>query len=129
MRFDSDFKAVGSLAGYPQETIKSEPMLFSSSVEFAVLNGGPITKEFVSKLPKDWSDCIIDSRVHMLMPTWYPCIPGWHHDDVPRSREDGQPNYKNPEYHSEHIAAVVGDCSLTAFIKSSVDVDDVPIGR
>lgn len=37
-----------------------------------------------------WS---IDTRVHMLMEWMYPCIPGWHHDDVQRTRADKQPNY------------------------------------
>jgi hypothetical protein len=30
-----------------------------------------------------------DIKVHMLMPRQYPCIPGWHVDNVPRD-EDGR---------------------------------------
>lgn len=45
----------------------------------------------------------------MLMPGWYPAVPGWHHDDVPRDRADGQPNYDNPSYHAKHAMALVGD--------------------
>lgn len=45
-----------------------------------------------------WS---IDTRVHMLMEGMYPCIPGWHHDDVQRTRDDGQPNYDD-ELRCEH---------------------------
>lgn len=45
-----------------------------------------------------WS---IDTRVHMLMEGMYPCIPGWHHDDVQRTRDDKQPNYDD-ELRCEH---------------------------
>lgn len=45
-----------------------------------------------------WS---IDSRVHMLMEGMFPCIPGWHHDDVQRTRADKQPNYED-ELRCEH---------------------------
>ena len=41
------------------------------------------------------------------MPNWFPCIPGFHHDDVPRDRNDGQPEYDNPSYRSNHAIALV----------------------
>ncbi len=66
---------------YNKSDLKSEPMLFRATREFARFVGGPLTKAFLNAL--DWEDCLIDSRVHMLMPGMYPCIPGWHHDDVP----------------------------------------------
>lgn len=129
MKFISRYGSCGKISDWSQEYIKNEQMLFSASVSFARAKGGLITQEFIQTLPDGWQNCIIDSRVHMLMPGWFPCIPGWHHDDVPRSREDGQPNYKNPEYHSEHIACVVGDSSLTAFINADVILDEVPLGK
>lgn len=107
------------MSKYSDEQIKNEPMFFNCSVQFAFDNGGPITKEFISLLgPKKFREKgIIDSRVHMLMPGWYPCIPGWHHDDVPRSTKDGQPNYTNPEYHSLHCLALVNsDVAPTEFM-------------
>lgn len=63
-------------------------------------------------LPKE---LVFDSRVHLLMPGWYPAIPGYHHDDVPRPEihswgnpmSAGQPDYDNPSYKSEHIMALV----------------------
>lgn len=90
-------------------TVKNEPMLFNNDLVHAWDQGGPITKAFLHALPVDWqhSPLVIDSRVHMLMPGWYPCIPGWHHDDVPRTRSDGQPEYHEPTDRSEHIMMLV----------------------
>lgn len=116
--FDSRFHGTGNFAeDIPNELIKKEPMFFNSSLDYAYINGGKITKSFIDELPKEWqlSNVVFDSRVHMLMPGWYPSIPGWHHDDVPRPEipvgqhflTAGQPDYENPRYHSEHILGLV----------------------
>lgn len=100
-------------------TIKTEPMFFNCEGTWARERGGEITKNFMRRLRDlgyDIRSGIFDSRVHMLMPGWYPCIPGWHHDDVDRSgREDGQPNYERllfpPNRTSNkvrHVAGIVG---------------------
>lgn len=117
------------------ENIKTEPMFFNSRLDYAYHHGGSITKAFIDALPKDWKivDAVFDSRVHMLMPGWYPAIPGWHHDDVPRPEiptgqhfiTAGQPDYDNPRYRAEHIMAlvnahicptkfIIGDCPMPA---------------
>lgn len=72
-------------------------MLWSSSFEFAMLRGGPLTKRFlnalVKKVPQLLDDSVlVDTRTHMLMKGMYPCIPGWHHDFVDRHK-NGQPYY------------------------------------
>ena len=52
----------------------------------------------------------------MLMPRWYPCIPGYHHDDIPRDAVTGQPDYETPTYYSEHLMGLVnGDICPTIF--------------
>lgn len=99
------------------DDIKNEEMFFNSDIEFAYKNGGPITRSFIDNLPRDWVSCpmVFDSRVHMLMPGWFPAIPGYHHDDVPRPpipvgqhfATAGQPDYDNPRYRSEHICGLV----------------------
>ncbi len=128
MIFDSKFTVRGDFdSNFTQDQIKNEPMFFNSNVDFAYDNGGALTREFIDKLPVDWlvSNPVIDSRVHMLMPGWYPCIPGWHHDDVPRSTPTGQPNYVNPEYRSEHLMGLVnGDICPTLFIKGKIEVSE-----
>jgi hypothetical protein len=116
--FNSRMRLVGEFATtISNDCIKNEPMFFNADVEFAREMGGPITQAFFDSLPKDWLDCpiVFDSRVHMLMPGWFPAIPGFHHDDVPRPSipvgqhfvTAGQPDYDNPRYRSEHICGLV----------------------
>jgi hypothetical protein len=89
------------LQNFSDEEIKNEPMFFRATREFAYKHGGAPTKLFIDNLDAP-EDILIDSRVHMLMNRWFPCIPGFHHDDVPRERADGQPEYYNPSYRSQH---------------------------
>jgi len=116
--FESDFKRLNPFAStIPNALIKKEPMFFNSDFQYAYENGGEITRSFLDALPEDWKNepLVFDSRVHMLMPGWYPAIPGWHHDDVPRAEiptgqhfiTGGQPDYDNPRYKSEHILGLV----------------------
>lgn len=83
--------------------IRAETMLYSASTEFAFDNAGPITFSIMNML-KDMGvlgrcpeskHIVIDSRVHMLMPGQYPCIPGWHCDGVKRNMT-GQPDIEAP---------------------------------
>ena len=107
---NSSVEIVGNFpCNYPDDTIKNEPIFFRSSFDFAYDSGGVITRGFLDSLPDYVKNQPIsfDSRVHMLMPTWIPAIAGWHHDDVPRSLPNGQPNYESPEYESEHIIGLV----------------------
>lgn len=116
--FNSRIQNVGSFAKrISNDAIKNETMFFNSDLKFAYENGGPITRSFISRLPDDWNndEVVFDSRVHMLMPGWYPAIPGYHHDDVPRPDipvgqhfiTAGQPDYDNPAYRSEHLLGLV----------------------
>ena len=128
MKFNSAVQFRGTFnANWSQTQIKNEPMLFNCDRSAAYELGGPITRAFLDGLPEDWqapNPLIIDSRVHMLMKGWYPCIPGYHHDDVPRSTESGQPNYVNPEYLSEHLLGLVnGDICPTQFALGEIELD------
>lgn len=125
--FNSQYREVGNFAqNCSNVQIKNEPMFFNCDLEFAYKNGGDITKSFIDNLPEDWKNIpvVFDSRVHMLMPGWYPAIPGFHHDDVPRPVipvgqhfiTAGQPDYENPRYRSEHILGLVNaDICPTVF--------------
>lgn len=128
MQFKSDMQYRGAFnADYPDHVVKNEPMFFNCDLEYAYKNGHDITRTFLDGLPEDWKldDVVLDSRVHMLMPGWYPCIPGWHHDDVPRSTPTGQPNYDNPEYRSEHLMGLVNaHLAPTSLIYGTVDVSE-----
>lgn len=116
--FDSQIQLGDSLPLYPEREVKNEPMLFSCDFNSAYYLGGCITRRFLEILPTDFrnsKDLIIDSRVHMLMPGFWPCIPGYHLDDIPRELPNGQPNHKNPSYLAEHVMCLVnGDVAIHA---------------
>lgn len=126
--FNSQIKQVGTFGHKSlNNQIKNEKMFFNCDFDFAYENGGAITRSFLDSLPNDWKNnpLVFDSRVHMLMPGWYPAIPGWHHDDVPRPKipvgqhfvTAGQPDYDNPRYRSEHILGLLNaEICPTAFV-------------
>ena len=130
MRFSSRSRQIGILPLFDAQAVKTEPMFFSASLNFAWTHGGPITRAFLDAMPSEFAanqTAYLDSRVHMLMPGWYPCIPGWHHDDVPRNTSDGQPNYRDPPYRTRHVMALVnGYIAPTEFLEGPVDVP-VPV--
>lgn len=129
--FDSQLTIGPNLPCFTPDEIKNQPMLFSCDKYMAYQLGGALTKRFIELLPDRFlesPDLIIDSRVHMLMPGWYPAIPGFHHDDVPRDRQDGQPDYITTSYKAEHCMALVGDCCPTEFAIGKAEFPDVPIG-
>lgn len=128
--FNSQITLGAVLPEFSQDEIKNEPMLFSCDLLAALHLGGPITRAFIGALGNYPASTIIDTRVHMLMPGWWPCIPGWHHDDVPRSRSDGQPNYNTPEYLSEHALALVGgNICPTEFAIGVCAMPEIPLGE
>lgn len=140
-QFQSEIKKVGRFAiSVSNDSIKTEPMFFNASPKFAYEKGGLITKSFLNNLPDNWinSDLVFDSRVHMLMPGWYPAIPGWHHDDVPRPSipvgqhfiTAGQPDYDNPRYKSEHILGLVNaDICPTEFAIGNCTMPKIEEGQ
>lgn len=131
-KFNSQIKERGEFAReLDNKIIKNETMFFNCDLEFAYKNGNEITRSFIDNLPDDWKSCdtVFDSRVHMLMPNWIPCIYGIHHDDVPRPN-GGQPDYDNPEYYSEHLmGAVNADVCPTQFYIGESTFDKVTNGE
>lgn len=117
---NANFSSYGcQLENFSQDEIRNEPQLFGATVEHAALKGGPITQEFLAKCQLTVEEMdqqpILDTRVHMLMPTWYPCIPGWHFDDL--RRPGGPPNQPvweedNP---GRHYLCVIGPTSMPEF--------------
>jgi hypothetical protein len=135
MKFNSKIIDRGSFShgiNFSKETISNEPMFYRASADFAYERGGPITKSFLDNMPSDWKNTpvTIDSRVHMLMPGWYPCIPGMHHDDIPRTRIDGQPNYESQNYEAIHLMGLInGDVAPTEFAVGEIDLEIPEIGQ
>jgi hypothetical protein len=112
------------MQGRTMVEISVEPMLFGASSGFAAEHGGPLTREFLSKLPPG-GGWLIDSRVHMLKPGWYPAIPGWHLDAIPRSETHRQPDFTQDTSRLECWFAIVGDVPVceTEFLTSPVELD------
>lgn len=131
--FDSRVILGDTMPRFNESDVKNEPMLFSCDRATAIALGSRITHSFIESLPESWleaMDLIVDTRVHMLMPGWFPCIPGWHHDDVPRTRTDGQPNYRTPEYTAKHAMALVGgDICPTEFALGKASFNEPQSGR
>jgi len=56
------------MSKFTDEVIKTEPMFFRATYDYALKKGGPITKEFLSKLPEDFvenskrNNFLLDSR-------------------------------------------------------------------
>lgn len=44
----------------------------------------PDLASLIETFPDNVYDFVWDVKVHMLMPSQYPCIPNWHFDNVPR---------------------------------------------
>lgn len=44
----------------------------------------PDLKSILGTFPENPNDFIWDVKVHMLMPSQFPCIPNWHYDNIPR---------------------------------------------
>ena len=129
--FNSQIQLGKKLKTYPVNIIKNEPMFFNCTWKYAYDNGGEPTKEFLLALPENLHNdkTIIDSRVHMLMARWWPCIPGFHHDDVPRDKGT-QPNYYNASYRSKHALVLFnGDVCPTEFAIGTSEFPDVDSGE
>jgi len=115
-------------------TIKREPMLFSCDLEHAKLLGGPLTREVLEKLeevlpaPRGGRNWVVDTRVHMLKPHFYPAIPGWHGDAVGRG-ENGQPESFAEDAGQRHYCVLLEttpDLAPTDFLIEEVEVEIDP---
>jgi len=121
------------------KVIKNEPMLFSVNPGFAHKNGGPLTREITKLLLTSEAygkivyhasydfKTVIDTRVTMTMKGMYPSIPGWHGDDVPRSRTTGQPILHGVNPFVQHFMVLLSDqestVSATEFLNMPVELD------
>ncbi|MBV6360507.1 MULTISPECIES: hypothetical protein [Mycobacteroides] len=122
-------------------SIESTPNLRRASLSNAVLFGGPLLRQLLESAPivGDQLNVFVDTKVSMLMPGWWPAIPGWHTDGVPRllgggnlgmklygPHGDGPPSLPEqngqaldgyrPRYHTLHVG---NDCP-TEFLEGPV---------
>ncbi|QSM87544.1 hypothetical protein I3U44_17090 [Mycobacteroides abscessus subsp. bolletii] len=135
--FNRNPVVVGPRAESDHALIEGTPNLRRASMSNAVLYGGPLLRGLLQSAPivGDHKHIFVDTKVSMLMPGWWPAIPGWHTDGVPRvllggtggmklygPHGDGQPSLSQqntrslegycPRYHTLHVG---NDCP-TVFI-------------
>jgi hypothetical protein len=130
MLFNPEFHTVGNFI-WPSlakkvEMMKNEPMLFNCNYNGAWEKGGPLTKAVLNLIPKEWKavPLRIDSKTVMLMEGWFPCIPGWHHDDVERKGPFNQPDYVTKDKRAEFILCNLGtEITATEFLCAPVTLD------
>lgn len=62
-----------------------------ASMGDAIALGGPLIRRALGACPLrgDRPHILVDTKVSMLMPGWFPAIPGWHTDGVPRDNRGG----------------------------------------
>ncbi|MCG7607157.1 hypothetical protein [Mycobacterium sp. CnD-18-1] len=120
-----------------RKLIEGTPNLRRASLQNALLFGGPLVRQCLAIAPivGDHRHVFVDTKVSMLMPGWWPAIPGWHTDGVPRIDADGinplgigRPSLPEqldqhedgyaPRYHTIHVG---NDCP-TEFIDESVQL-------
>jgi len=117
-----------------QDVIETTLNLRQVSLEDAVRYGGPITRAAIGAMEfvGDRKYIIVDTKVHLLMPSFIPAIPGWHTDGVPRGEEmnpagRGKPNLRAqveglvtaPRYH----LLTTGDFCPTTFMTEPTEFD------
>lgn len=117
-------------------TIKQEPMLYGATWQFARANGGILTQGILGTIRHKVADLIedqaakgyhpvIDTKVCMLMPGWYPSIPGWHCDGVKRDTPQSQPDLSTVNEGVFHFVSSISSADIcpTEILVGNIEVD------
>jgi hypothetical protein len=118
---------------FTTDEIKNETMIFSGDWDFTYRNGGPITRRIMSTLRQQQPfmdayvlanqrrfNLVVDTRVNQVMKDWYPSIPGWHCDDVPRLDKYSQPDFSLRDPTVQHFCVLISDSQPDPFNGSGV---------
>lgn len=117
--------ACHNICGATDEQIENEAQFFQASPKFVCENKdkAPLAYSALRLLGDhlgtqslEYTRLRIDTKVHMLKPGWYPCIPDWHCDFV--QRDDNGTLIPDPEKDAEtrHFIMVSGT-PATQFIR------------
>lgn len=114
---------------FDENIIKKTNQLFMADYDFAYKMGGPFVRSFLEFMPRiiphgyNW---VIDSKVHMLKPGWYPGIPGWHLDFAPGW--ENIVNFSKVDVREQHFCAISHGHSRTEFLNQPIELNvfDVP---
>lgn len=136
------------------EELREEPQFFRASPEF-VWHHSPRTYSIIEEIfsvqrPLPEQHVSVDTRIHMLFPGFWPCIPGWHCDDFYRpggilpANDFVQCDKLGMEVQPDlihapkldHFCVVIGETSMPEFVNERMDLpvpfppdrkDDEPI--
>lgn len=131
MKFNRNIQRLGFGADAEQDEIRRLPQFFRGDVDYVYRLGGPFYRSILDRTPfkHDRKFISIDSRVHMLMPGWLPCIGGWHCDDFYRPHRPGgvsQPDLvaveKDDGLRCQHFSLFAGLTAPTIFADGSFDI-------
>lgn len=119
-----------TMPSFTNDDIRTAPQFYRAGMDFIMQHRHPIIEAFLETVgehvmqePSKWKQMSLDSRVSMLMPRFYPCIPGWHCDDF--YRPDGQPDLEHVHEKAPavHYMVILGDAgSHTKFISQPLEL-------
>lgn len=98
----------------PQGAVEASPSLRRASVENALLFGGPLVRDALQSCPLhgDRPHVLVDTKVTFLMDGWFPSIPGWHTDGIPRGDEKSPASSGVPDLNHQDRLSGVGASPL-----------------
>lgn len=133
MRFENKTRLLHTGLEVDQETIRRLPQFLRSSPEYVYRMGGSVYRSILEAWPCEGKRSLvsIDSRVHMLMPGFLPCIGGWHCDDFYRPT-GGQPDLPKlshlPSMQATHHALILGsNVAPTMFACEPIEISNTTL--
>lgn len=123
--FNPTFHIINEIDALPlAAALKEEPTFYQSSIDFVREHGGPITQKFLDALPLK-ENVLIDIRKHKLSAGYYPAIPGYHLDWLPRKNKGQDTDISSiPDY--EHVILILAETSLTEYVDESIIIPNIP---
>lgn len=115
-----------------QAEVEATPTLRRASLEAATLFGGPVVRAALEQCPLqgDRPHVLVDTKVTLLMPGWFPAIPGWHTDGVPRGKNRNPAGTGAPDLSAQTVeegprfhTIVLGLDNLTRFLRDPITLD------
>lgn len=111
------------------DEIRRLPQFHRGSLDYVYRLGGTLYRAILDRAPfrTNRKYISIDSRVHMLMPGFLPCIGGWHCDDFyrPTGKQPDLPGLMNrPNLMAVHHAFILGTEAPTIFAAESFSLPD-----
>lgn len=113
IEFKNNHRHVGDLGDFTEEQIQAEPMIYGGSIMWTRIHGGIMTARALTLvelagMDLDWHarrgyHPVIDTKVVLLMPGMYSCIPGWHCDGVIRKKRGSQPDLSTLDEEVDHF--------------------------